>query len=74
MAASEYCLDTHKTQEMCNKTVDTSLPALKFVPDQFVTYKMLQQVENVAFSDDDDDDDDDIGLDDIGYDTVIFQR
>ena len=69
MAASEYCLDTHKTQEMCNKTVDTCLPALKFVPDQFVTYKMPQQVENVAFSNDDD-----IGLDDIGYDTVIFQR
>ena len=27
----KYCLDRYKTQEMCDKSVDDSLPALKFL-------------------------------------------
>ena len=33
----KYCLSRYKTQEMCDKGVDDFLPALKFVPDWFVT-------------------------------------
>ena len=29
----KYCPDKHKTQEMCDKAVDSCLLALKFVPD-----------------------------------------
>ena len=32
----KYCLVRYKTKEMCDKVVDASLPALKFVPDGFV--------------------------------------
>ena len=35
-----YCRDKYKTQEMCNKSVDDFIPALKFVLDWFVTSKM----------------------------------
>ena len=38
----KYCHDRYKTQEMCNNTVDDFLPALKFVPDWFVTRKMIK--------------------------------
>ena len=31
-----------KTQEMCDKATDAYLPALKFVPNWFVTNKMLE--------------------------------
>ena len=34
---------------MCDKAVDTCLPALKFVPDWSVTNKMLEKI-NVIFS------------------------
>ena len=37
----KYCLDRYKSQEICDKAVDACLPALKFVPDGFVTTKML---------------------------------
>ena len=37
----KYCLDRYKSQEICDKAVDACLPALKFVPDRFVTTKML---------------------------------
>ena len=39
----EYCHDRYKTQEMCNKAVDNFLPALKFVPDWFVTSKIIKK-------------------------------
>ena len=38
----KYCHDRYKTQEMCNKAVQDFLPALKFVPDWFVTSKMIK--------------------------------
>ena len=40
----KYCLDKYKTQEMCDKAVDAFLPALKFVPDWFVTKKIISDV------------------------------
>ena len=45
-----YCLGRCKTQKTCDKAVHNFLPALKFVPDGFVTFKM---VKNSLFADDD---------------------
>ena len=36
--------DHYKTQEMCNKAGNDFLPALKFVPDWFVTSKRIKNV------------------------------
>ena len=44
----KYCLDRHKTQEMCDKAIDACMPALKFVPDWFVMNKMLEEPGNVV--------------------------
>ena len=49
----KYCLDRYKTQEMCDKAVDEFLPALKFVPDWFVTNKILEKLNDVLFVNDD---------------------
>ena len=38
----KYCLGRYKTQEMCNKVVGDFLPTLKFIPDWFVTNKMIK--------------------------------
>ena len=38
---------------MCDKAVDACLPALQFVPDWFVTNKMLEKLVNHVFSNDD---------------------
>ena len=62
----KYCLNRYKTWEVFDKAVDASLPALKFVPDWFVTNKMLEKIDNIAFSDDD------IGFDDIESDIFTF--
>ena len=32
----KYCLDMHKTKEICDKAVDASLPTLKFAPNWFL--------------------------------------
>ena len=48
----KYSLKRYKTQEMCDEAIDTSLLALKFVPDWFVTNKMLEKLD-VVFSNDD---------------------
>lgn len=37
---------------MCNKAVDTFLPALKFIPDCFVTNKMIEKLDNAVLSND----------------------
>ena len=37
----KYCVDRYNTQEMRDKAVDAFLPALKFVPDWFLTKKNL---------------------------------
>ena len=49
----KYCLDRHKTQEICNKAVDVCLSVLKFVPDWVVTNKMIEKLDDVLFSNDD---------------------
>ena len=49
----KYCLDRYKTQEMYHKAVDVFLTTLKFVPDWFVTNKMLEKLGDVVFSKDD---------------------
>ena len=41
-----------KTQEMCEKAVDVCLPALTFVPDWFITNKMLEK-RDIVFSNND---------------------
>ena len=38
---------------MYDKAVDDFLPALKFVPDWFVTSKMIKRLHNALFTDDD---------------------
>ena len=44
------CLGSYKTQEMFNKTVDVFPPTLKFVPDWFVTSKMIKKIDDDLFS------------------------
>ena len=46
----KYYLDRYKIQEMCDKSVDTCLLALKLVPDCFVTNKMFQKLGNFVVS------------------------
>ena len=46
----KYCLDRYKTQEMCDKSVNSYLPALKFVLDCFVASKMVEKIVNGVFS------------------------
>ena len=48
----KYFLDRYKTKEMCDKAVDKFLPALKFVPDWFVTGKIIIKLHNALFEDD----------------------
>ena len=49
----KYCLNKNKTQEVCDKAVDDFLAALKFVPDLFLTSKMIGKLRNALFADDD---------------------
>ena len=39
---------------MCDKAVDDFLPVLKFVPSWFVTSKMIKNLQNALFTDNDD--------------------
>ena len=48
----KYCVDRYKTQEMCDKAVDTYVQTLTFVPDWFVMSKIIDKIDNVVFSDD----------------------
>ena len=36
--------DRYKTQEMRDKAVDNFMPFLKFVPDRFVTSKIIKKI------------------------------
>ena len=38
---------------MCDEAVDNSLPALKFISDQFVTSKILEKLDNALHANDD---------------------
>ena len=49
----KYCLDKYKTQEMCDKAVNAFLAALKFVPDGFVTKKMIKKLDDDLFANND---------------------
>ena len=46
----KYCVNRHKTQKNCNKAVDTFLPTLEFIPDWFVTSKMIKKLDDDLFS------------------------
>ena len=46
----KYCLDRQKIQEMCDKAVDAFLPALKLVPDWFVTRKIIKTHDDALFA------------------------
>ena len=48
-----YCSNRNKTQRMCDESVDDCLEALKFVPDWFVTSKMLEKINNALLAHDD---------------------
>ena len=39
-----YSFDRYKTQRMCDEAVDDSLVGLKFIPDLFVTSKMIKKI------------------------------
>ena len=47
----KYFLDRYRTQEMCDNAVDDFLPALKFVPDWFVTCK-VKKIDDALFAND----------------------
>ena len=49
----KHCHDRDKTQEICDKAADDFLLALKFVPDWFVTNKMIKKLDNALFTEDD---------------------
>ena len=76
----KYCLDRCKTQEMCDKAVDFFLPTLKFASDWFVTYKMLQELDDFIFSNDDivfvnkDSDNVIFSSDDMGLNTIYLDN
>ena len=46
----QYCHDKNKTQKICDDAVDDFLVALKFVPDWFVTNKMIAKLDSALFS------------------------
>ena len=47
-----YCPDRYKTQKMCDEAVDDCLAALKFIPDWFVTSKMIKKLLSALYADD----------------------
>ena len=49
----KYCLDRYKSQELCDKAANDFLSALKFLPDWFVTSKMIKKIDDVLFAYDD---------------------
>ena len=53
----KYCHDRYKTKKMCDKAVHDFLPVLKFVPDWFVTSKMIHRAlfvdDDILFFDED---------------------
>ena len=45
-----YCPNKHKTQRMCNEAFDDCLAALKFIPDWFITSKMLEKSDSALLT------------------------
>ena len=48
----KYCRDKFKTQKMYDKGVNSYLPALKFVPNSFVTNNITEKLDSDKSSDD----------------------
>ena len=49
----KHCHDRYETQGMCNNNVvDDFVSTLKFVPDWFVTSKMIKKLFTVLYTDD----------------------
>ena len=46
-----YCPDKYETQRMCDEAVDDCVPALKFVPDWFVTSKRIKNLFTALYAD-----------------------
>ena len=40
-----YCFNKYKTHEMCDEAVANCLKAFKFIPDWFVTSKLLKELD-----------------------------
>ena len=49
----KYGLDRYKIQEVCDKAVDVFLPALEFVPDWFFYKKIIKELDDAVFSNND---------------------
>ena len=62
----KYYPDKYKTQELYDKAFDFYLITLKLVRDCFVTYKMLEKLDNSIFSNDD------IFFHDVNSNIIIF--
>ena len=45
-----YCVNRYKTSKRCDEAVEDCLSALKFVPDWFVTNKMLRKLHEGFFT------------------------
>ena len=45
-----YCPNKYKTQRMCNEAFDDCLAALKFIPDWFITSKMLEKSDSALLT------------------------
>ena len=48
----KYYLDRYKTKGMCDKAVDAFPSTLKFLPDWFVTSKMIKKLNDDLFAND----------------------
>ena len=48
-----YCPDRYKTQKTCKEAVNDCLGALKFIPDWFVTSKMIEKFHDALLANDD---------------------
>ena len=46
-----YVCDQYKTPQMCDKALDDCLAALKFVPDWFVTSKIIEKLSTALYAD-----------------------
>ena len=45
----KHCHNKYKTQEICDKAVNSYLLALKFIPDWFAKIKMIEKLNSSVF-------------------------
>ena len=48
-----HCPNTYKTQKLCDGAVQDCLIVLKFIPDWFVTSKMIEKFHDIFLANDD---------------------